>query len=117
MLASWGVVFPWDLDALPGAMHHHRGGMGTFLLPPESELLEFAGRSATRKSAHPVLIVLGHLLLFSQHAQPDVVRLLARLQDLDPVATHPTAAEEWDDIWTLASAAFEARHHTGAASL
>lgn len=104
ILAAWGAPPEWDLGALRSAAIHHAGaGDRLFELPPLGEMLAFARRVRVRRQAHPALVLLGTLALFSQHPLPEVRALvLPALHREDPVAAEPAAADEWRDLDELA---------------
>lgn len=104
-LGVWGAPRAWDLDALQSsAVHHRNAGDGLFQLPSFSDVFAYARAVRHRKSAHPIIATLAHLLLFSQHPIVEVRGLaLPYLHSLDPVSECPPAADEWRELERLAA--------------
>lgn len=102
VLKAWGVPAKWDFEGIPLAIHHSAAGHHVFELPPIPEVLAFAQKMSTRKIGHPILVILGHLLLFSQYRISDVVDgILPELASFDHVIGYPIAREEWDRLDAL----------------
>lgn len=101
VMAHWGIPTSWDFDGLPTATHHGNAGEGVFRLPLTCEVVEFASRMRRRKMAHPLLILLGYLVLLSELPLDESVQTIEALREMDPVVHHPIAAEEWDEIAEL----------------